>query len=107
MTPAQLYRISGIPEGTISRYRKSVHAPMMDKLGILAKSLGCSVDDLVGQSEKKEAPAADRKDLPLTPQQRWVVDAKLLPEVKRAELVLHLQDMLAKQDEQMPRDSQG
>lgn len=48
MKPAELSRRTGIPEGTISQYKKGLYEPKQKKLHVIAETLGVSVDWLMG-----------------------------------------------------------
>ncbi len=46
--PAELSRKTGIPEGTISQYRKGAYVPKQNKLDKISKALNVSIDWLMG-----------------------------------------------------------
>lgn len=48
MKPAELSRRTGIPEGTISQYRKGAYVPKQTKLDKISKALNASIDWLMG-----------------------------------------------------------
>lgn len=51
MTVAELHRITGVSENTISRYRTGQTEPTLYVIFQIARILGCSADELLGMEE--------------------------------------------------------
>lgn len=51
MTVAELHRITGLSENTISRYRTGQTEPTLYVIFQIARLLGCSADELLGMDE--------------------------------------------------------
>lgn len=51
MTVAELHRITGLSENTISRYRMGLTEPTLYVIFQIARILGCSADELLGMDE--------------------------------------------------------
>lgn len=65
VSPAELSRMVGVAEGTISNYRKGKYEPKQTRLQLIAKILGVSIPFLLGydypMDEQKEPPIPDGK----------------------------------------------
>lgn len=66
ISAAELSRIIGVNEGTISNYKKGVYEPKQRRLECIAKALNVSIPWLMGadvpMNEKTEIPAGDDRD---------------------------------------------
>lgn len=51
LTKADLARCVGVDPSAVSRWESGERSPMIDKLPLLARALGCEIVDLIDQSE--------------------------------------------------------
>lgn len=64
LSQLDLSRLSGVPQSTISAVETGIRIPTEDTMRLIAKGLGCSVGELLGEqgSDKQEDPTADSGD---------------------------------------------
>ena len=53
MTQGQLSEMSSIHQNTISRYETGIREPRLKDAKALARALGCTVDELIGDPEDR------------------------------------------------------
>jgi transcriptional regulator with XRE-family HTH domain len=59
LTPYRVSMDTGIPQSTLSAWKRGKSTPKLNKLQIIADYLGVSVDYLLGENGKKNKPTID------------------------------------------------
>ncbi len=57
LTQVELSRICGVPQSTISAVEIGARVPTEETMMMIARGLGCTVGDLLGEMEIKKEPA--------------------------------------------------
>lgn len=58
MTQAKLAAACGVTQATVAMWEKGICFPRADKLGLVAKALGCKPEDLLKMAEKRRKVGA-------------------------------------------------
>ena len=62
LSQMNLSNLSGVPQSTISAVESGVRKPTEDTMVMIAAGLGCTVSNLLGESDTKKEPAAIHGD---------------------------------------------